>query len=315
MERKIVLLLGMLGMLFGLNSCFHEADLTVSREDEDWYVLENSEDELDHLRYLIYEEYGVPVYYNDTIGSRIAGTDIDGNPVIYYEVLNPNYNLTNTVNDVELSFCENRDRLIAAMNFMRDEVLPLFCTKDLLPRCFLLVDTVYVACSSESLRYEDYVYRSMMTTVIGYVDRLEEMSAQERERMIKRIVAEEWGVYLTEYEESRLQSFYTISEVEVYSRSTTYEMNPSSYGSGVYIIPYKEWGEYGFLDYDHWKSYSEGSSYFTPDKLHDVVDYVTEVLIGDDAAFEAQWGDYDWVLQKYEIMKGIVEEVTADLSK
>ena len=312
--RKNLLLWIMTGILLSLNGCFHEADLTASHEEQNWYVLEDSDDALKHLQYLIYESFGVPVYYSDTIGSKETGKDVYGNPVIYYEILDPNYDLVNTDNEIEITLSTNRNDLNSMMNFMKDEVLPQFCSKELLPRCFLLVDSCFLACESESTRHEDYVYRSMMTSVVGYVNRLNTLTEEERERFIKRIVAEEWGIYLTEREKDRLTSFYVISETEVYSKSSTYGRNSTSSGSGTLVIPYKEWQEYGFLDYNHWYSYSEGKSYYTPNKLQDVVDYATEVLLGNDEAFKTQYADYDWVLQKYDIMKRIIEEVTADLS-
>lgn len=314
MKKGYILIGWLCGMFFGLCGCFHESELVPTQTDQDWYVLEDSDDELDHLRYLIFEQYGVPVYYKDTIGSRTDGTDVYGNPVIYYEVLDPDYNLVRTENEYEIYRSRDREKLIEAVEFMKDEVLPLFCSRELLPRCFLLVDSVvHVARAAQYVTHEMNVYRSMMTSVVGKVWYLDEISGDDRKRFIAEIVAEEWAAYLVQFQVGKLKAFYTISESEVYSKSTTYEKSPMTGTNPAKGIPYKIFPEYGFLDYDHYNKYNEGTEYTTVDKRADVVDYVTEILLDDEEGFKTKYKSYKWVLQKYELMKGIVESVTAEL--
>ena len=62
-------------MIFFLGGCYHESELKQSYFDENWYVLQDSDDPLDHQRYLIYKETGIPIFYNDTIGSQNRGVD------------------------------------------------------------------------------------------------------------------------------------------------------------------------------------------------------------------------------------------------
>lgn len=317
MKMKNIIICCACGMLLCLFGCFHEAELSESNQDRDWYILEDSDDELDHLRYLVFEQYKVPIFYKDTIGSRVDGTDVYGNPVIYYEVLDPNYDLVSVNDEIEIKLAKNREQIMATVYFMKDEVLPMMSFTELLPRCFLLVESVHVACYNVSgdYRHEVNVYRSLMTSLVGKVDRLEEMSDEERKRFAVEIAAEEWASYLTQFRKEELSAFYSISESEVYSKSTTYSKYSSDSGPASASVPYKDYREYGFLDYDHWEAYREGNSYKTINKQYDVADYVAEVLLDDDEAFRAKYANYKWVLQKYELMKKIVEIVNVELKE
>lgn len=315
MKMKNIIIGCAYGMLLSLFGCFHEAELSESKQDRDWYILEDSDDKLDHLRYLVFEQYGVPIFYNDTIGSRTDGTDVYGNPVIYYEILDPSYDLVSVNDEIEIKLATNREQIMAAVCFMRDEVLPMLNSTGLLPRCFLLVDSVHAACfsSSGAYRHEVNVCRSLMASLVGRVDRLEEMSDEAKKRFAVEIAAEEWASYLTQFKKEELSPFYSISETEVYSKSTTYSKYSSNTGPATLSVPYKDYREYGFLDYSHWEAYQEGSSYKTVNKQYDVADYVAEVLLDDDEAFEEKYKNHKWVLQKYELMKGIVKTVKAEL--
>ena len=59
-----------------------------SYEDNDWYEIKHdpSADELDQLRYSIYKETDIPIFYTDTLGSEIR-YDGGGNPYTYYSCL------------------------------------------------------------------------------------------------------------------------------------------------------------------------------------------------------------------------------------
>ena len=86
MRTKLIYIIGLWGCL-SLFGCGDDDNLSPSDLDGDWYVLTDSEDPLDHLRYTVFQTYGVPVFYNDTIGSQNRGTDYAGLPIIYYEIL------------------------------------------------------------------------------------------------------------------------------------------------------------------------------------------------------------------------------------
>lgn len=48
---------------------------------------DDPDDPVKHRIYEIYETYGIPVYFNDTIGRIFLKTDVHGQPVYQYEKL------------------------------------------------------------------------------------------------------------------------------------------------------------------------------------------------------------------------------------
>ena len=80
---------------------------------------------------------------------------------------------------------------------------------------------------------------------------------------------------------------------------------------------FKEWMEYGFLVHD--TSYADfndtaGSrSYKTIGERRDVETFMVEVLLDDDAAFEAAYGAYPLILEKYELLKAVWAGVRNEL--
>ncbi|MFI3316447.1 MAG: hypothetical protein SNF93_02565 [Rikenellaceae bacterium] len=82
-------------------ACNKEEELSPSGYDLNWYALEESDNALDQLRYQIYSAMGVTIFYNDVIGTQERGTDFSGNPIIYEEVLDPNYAIISNTGNIQ----------------------------------------------------------------------------------------------------------------------------------------------------------------------------------------------------------------------
>ena len=57
------------------------------------------------------------------------------------------------------------------------------------------------------------------------------------------------------------------------------------------------------------------TAYNCPTIIQDIADYVKEVLLGDDAAFEEKNGEFKLCIEKYKLMKSIVAELQETLGK
>lgn len=55
--------------------------------DNLYTITDDPNDSIQHRVYEIYEKYGVPVYFNDTIGQVLVTTDVNGQPYYRYETL------------------------------------------------------------------------------------------------------------------------------------------------------------------------------------------------------------------------------------
>lgn len=88
---------GYIFMAFGLLLCAtscndHEDALENKIDFSSPYVVEDDpSDPIQHHRYLIFEEYGVPVFFNDTISETYIGVGYDGKPIYRYETLDLNW--------------------------------------------------------------------------------------------------------------------------------------------------------------------------------------------------------------------------------
>ena len=61
MRTKLIYIIGLWGCL-SLFGCGDDDNLSPSDLDGDWYVLTDSEDPLDHLRYTVFQTYGAVSY-------------------------------------------------------------------------------------------------------------------------------------------------------------------------------------------------------------------------------------------------------------
>lgn len=122
--RTRILLAGLACLL--LFACSKEDDLTPT-EIKNWYAIEYEEgmDAVDQKIYDLYEDYGIAIFYNDTLGSEDRGRrDSAGNVVLYYEVVNWSYNMTTGTGytfehtPVDVSTWESKSRMLPLLNFL-----------------------------------------------------------------------------------------------------------------------------------------------------------------------------------------------------
>lgn len=311
MKTKLLYIIGLWGCL-SLISCGDDDNLSPSDLDGDWYVLTDSEDPLDHLRYTVYQTYGIPVFYNDTIGSQNRGNDYAGEAIIYYEVLNPNYSIESSTAYAQYELSYDREAFIAGVEFIRDEVFPRLVSPKLYPRSFLLVKTLTLnaASTSTSFHHQESTYRGMMTSCVSLVEGIAEMTDDEIKRLACEVAAEEYVTYLMENASSLLESFLNVCQAEVTSVNL-YSFSLTSSTTPPYVDNLEE---YGFLSYSKEATYNPtGKRVTTANERTDIMDYVAEVLMNDDAAFEAKYGAYEYVMKKYGLMKTALTNLRAML--
>lgn len=91
---------GYIGMILGVllltASCDSNEDVLENKIDfsSPYVVTDDIDDPIQHHRYLIYKEYGVPVFFNDTVSSTYIGDGYDGKPIYRYETLDLNWSFS-----------------------------------------------------------------------------------------------------------------------------------------------------------------------------------------------------------------------------
>ena len=104
-------------------------------------IVDDPDDAVKHHVYEIYEKYGVPVYFNDTIGKFFVKTDVTGNPYYRDEVLDLawNFDSYDQSSTYEYDYCtdpaKQEEMLKAIELYLEDAAKPLW------PFAFFVVDS------------------------------------------------------------------------------------------------------------------------------------------------------------------------------
>ncbi|MFR5656551.1 hypothetical protein [Butyricimonas paravirosa] len=294
-------------LAIGCNS--EESELSPSGADRDWFVIEDSEDPIGHERFLLYEKYGIPVFVNDTIGQEARGMDYYGEPVIYYYVLDMNYTVGAPATDYDLksrnySLLADAEDQLAGLDFLDNYLIPAL-PEDMYFNSILLLDSLYELRVSGGWMVERKdlnVYRGVMTLAIGQGKKIAGMTLEEQ-KIHKGLIL--GTLALSQIDEERLTDFYMVSYDPV--KKQTY------YGQQVNTMAPSAWLKdpdcrvYGFLDKE--KHPVVDWIYTNVNKAADKEDFVMAFFQYSEQEFKETYAAYPLVLQKYEIIKGVMAEL------
>lgn len=130
---------------------------------------DNPNDSVDHERYLIYQEYGVPVFFNDTVGSRVTGKDLQGNDIVKTETIDLNWSFqSHDSKDVKYTYTyyKTDQEKMNALKFARAYLSK--ASVKMRPFCMLLADTVRQ--NSTSLSYLNGFRCLLVTHTSSFTD-------------------------------------------------------------------------------------------------------------------------------------------------
>lgn len=325
MKKNILLYFSLITLLFC--GCGEEdGELTPSWKDKDWFALKDSPDKLDHLRYEIYKDKGISIYYNDTIGSEFRGISGYGDSIIHHEILDLCYEIDRYDITVEYTLSENRENIYAGVLLVKDQIIPLL-PPVVYPRSMLFVSELILNANTteaNGLR-EGRVWRGLMSTTMSYVDDVPDMAAAEQKDFATEVAGELIGHYLSDHPTEKVMAFYDLSEKEAEWAGTQSDYSiykckmESDYNEPASSHPaFAHWYALGFLNPspDLKVKYYKGELdvYQTPTCAQDLSVYMKEVLLGDDLAFMKRYEEEDG----YEVIRSkylLAKELVADLHK
>ncbi|WP_440133953.1 hypothetical protein [Chitinophaga sancti] len=285
-------------------SCRKEEETVFPDYDKNWLVVEdNPNDPAIHANYLFYKETGIPVYFNDTIGSQ-QRKDVFGHEYTYYEVLSMNYSLGGVLVGAppvvqSFTFCHEAD-VPAALAFLREEIMPMLPASVHVPS-ILLVDTL------NSLAFGKYAFKGFNTVVIGAVPRILQMDASTRAAYKGAILrALLTNAVLDDKYDNILEKFYNTSRKYVTSRDAynlyIYQMASLVTGlpPGTTATPQA----IGFLGTD------PRSNYYTPmSTWMDVCMYLEAALGQSEEQFKQLYGNQTNIMTKYGYIRQILDDL------
>lgn len=203
-----------------LFACADDDAPSPSYEDKDWYEVKNdpNADELDQLRYTVYKNTNIPIFYDDTLGSEIR-YDGGGNPYTYYSVFKIGYLFTSSGSNVKYQLSKDREAILRMTELLRDYTIPLLAER-FRPRGFLIVDTLSSAVNAETgIRPRLSGYKDLEMTLAGMkpaedtgLPFVTEMTVDEKEMYGYTIAFLELYAYLSREFASRVEFFSLFSE-------------------------------------------------------------------------------------------------------
>lgn len=288
MKNNILLNILLASLLF-CGCASDDGKLAPTYADIDWFAIQPSDDPLDGLRYDIYKNNRISVYYNDTIGSQYRGMSGYGDSVIHYEILDLCYTIEENNQTVEYMLSTDRDKLYDAVRFIQQKVIPDIPAVAY-PKSFLLVKELILNTTSSTTMRTGKTWTAMMTTAVGNVEDIQGMTTEEQNDFAAEITGATCGAYLYSNPTEQVENFYTLSErlaewADPEAGHTIYNCVLDNY----YKDPrdahpaFDIWYGFGFLAPNPDGRYADVDEYTTPTKAQDLAAYLKATLLyGDD---------------------------------
>lgn len=304
MMRTYYYILSLCCCLF-LVACGDDDNIGPLQGERNWLVLEDSDDPIDGLRYDIFTEYGIPIYYNDTIGSETRYST-SGEPYTYYERLQVFYNPGGSTVIGRFTLLEDKNDTKPVMDYLVSDIFPLIPESFYIPSIFL-VDSLVV-------NGDSVAYKGFNTVICGKVKEFETMNETNRSwwrgGVMRALVIN--GLMNNESEWLE-ENFYSLTIAvnpdrsdRMYSSASSRYYLYSVMGNIITEADKQTLGACGFLNYK-FTGTSERMAYM-PTREEDVSLFCEAIFALTQEEFTARWGEYPVVMEKYAVMKAKLEE-------
>lgn len=297
-----------LGIALLLGACRDEDEIGPIQGEKDWFILEDSDDPIDHQRFNIYKEFGIPVYYNDTIGSE-SRLSVSGDPYTYYECLKVFYNPGGApITNGRYTLLKDKNDTKAVLDYLETELLPMIPENFYIPS-ILLADTLVIGADS-------LAYKGFNTVVCARVKEFADMDDENKKWWRGGVISSMIATGLIENEAEWMEeNFFGKSQAvnpesdRVYSSSSNWMVYQALSGT---TIPSTEQclGVLGFLNHKWRPSYvgQQERMAYVPTRETDVKQFCEAVFALSETEFTERWGEYPVVMAKYEAMKSKLAE-------
>lgn len=312
------LFLGIWLLLAVLSACTKEDRPEPSGLGRNWFVIQDKPGELNHLIYTVYQETGIPILINDTLGKEERGVDVYGKPIIHYERFVIGYSVEGQKQNAELVLSSDTASMLEMVKALRDLVIPYLPVRsDERPYSFLIGDTLYMTeygynATSGLKRGAAYAYKDMMGIVVGRGADIKNMSEQQKRWWAGMVLAINRGNTMYADFPDEMAKFYNVSlkmgTITYHQVSATCNIETGVKSTN----PNYDWEseEMGFLEYvvDGLVMRVPGILYKTcPSKEIDAANYMAAVYVWTEEQFTTLYADWPKCIEKYRIMKDIIE--------
>lgn len=340
--------LGLYLLLIGLvAACQKEDDIIPSVGYENLYVIQDDpSDPVQHKRYELYQTYGVPVFFNDTIGKVFVKMDVNGDSIFHYELLDLNwaFNETNSGSvSYQVARLTDPDMQMKALRFA--EVYLENAMPALHPYALWLTEKCYELSASSGVVEKGLItrYRNMM---FSWIDKLKENemleTAKSYQKEVVRLKVQYYEDELKAFDKVTDEKYYAVEWASLYPDfvpaydmriwDLTRALREEWEGRTDYRSDLKYYGNYMNPDFPQgvWDdeqvdayfahvrgmvgaygfvAYHLGDHYFTPKNTGmDLELFLEEMLKYPRKEFLERWEGSPLVIKKYEILYAIIKD-------
>ncbi|MCA5006344.1 hypothetical protein [Sphingobacterium bovistauri] len=306
-----------------------EDEITPNINFDSPYVIEDDpENAVNHKRYLLYQEYGVPVYFSDTVNTVYITKNIHGDSVFNYEMLDLNWGFS-SVGAIDYTYdyiTKEEERLLALNNIEKylQSSLP-----NMRPFSIFLVDKFEAEGNNEVVSLDDLsapAPRNKVTSVNTYRTLVVSQAH-------KTYSTDFWSKYSLTLLKSQLQKiitgeayktkvigFQSVSNVTYFDKYylnlgvnmtgftpvSWRNFNYNNVYTGALATTYAKiisvFGQFGFIGLS-----TTTGIWYSPNIATDRNLYIEAILSYNQETFERVWGNSPLVMEKYRIMHDIIE--------
>ena len=340
--------LGIYILLIGLiAACQKEDDIPPGIGYENLYVIQDDpNDPVQHKRYELYLTYGVPIFFNDTIGKVFVKMDINGDSVFHYERLDLNWTF-NGDNSGSVTYQVTRltdpDLQMKALRFA--EIYLENSMPALYPYAMWLTEKCYELSSAGVVekgiitRYRNLMFswiekmedEDMLETANSYQKEVVKLKVQnytEQLNTFNKITDERYYdcLWLEFYpDEIPAGDGYTTNScffalTEEWEQNSLYRADLKKYGNTMNPdFPQGTWSDEQVDEYfDHVRGlagafgfigYGDYGFRYTPDNVEkDLELYLEAMMKYPHEEFLERWESSPLVIKKYEVLYSIIKE-------
>lgn len=281
--------------LLSLVACSKEEKLTPSGAKENYFAVpEDATDAESVLRRDFYEQHRVHLLFNDTLYHELEGYYPDGTPYYNTELLDIRYSMTSQdMTEMVYEYLTDIDEQRKAVEIVENYILPHL--------------------GDGFLPYSMFLTRDLQTLQYGVL--LTPITYYEGERCFAINAGNMIDATEDEIQSKCNDIFYSLVYSKMTLKTTALE-DFYAYGTPYYSQMLSNWGISTFptaeeLQYMNSLGFLNDELLFLlfPSKSRDLENYLKAIFYDTEDNFKAMYAAYPVILEKYDILKEIIEEL------
>lgn len=285
---------------FQFTACSDEENLTPSHADDDLFsVPESAIDPVSELRREFHKETGIHLLFTEELNPTVTGTDKDGSPILRENKVDFkwNYNTYNDYLEYEAEYITDIDAMRKAADEFKKAVLPHIEGSSIAPYSVLLVNDLVSRTQSWKdmvLTYTMACWRCLAVNVGGWVEaETDDDVATWTFGVCKSLVSAKFNSSSAEAKAWMDLSYDGGSGEDIVDYVDDWDGDITKVYELGFMSYIKDWR--GRLDYD-----------YLPYASNDFTAYFNAVFERSQEDFEAEFGQYAKIMEKYNLMKSLI---------